>query len=104
MNLPKSLLLIFGACIGFLNGPVSRAQSAGQWTAPREIYDKICQYCHETGVGPKLGGRKLLPSYVAAVARSGRNGMPTFRPSEISDVELLALGKWIQQSKSDLKP
>lgn len=91
---------LFGfACLAALAPTgMTLAQSAGQWHGPEEIYGKICQYCHTTGVGPVLEGRQLQPAYVVATVRSGRNGMPSFRPSEISNAELLALGQWIERS------
>jgi 4-cresol dehydrogenase (hydroxylating) cytochrome subunit len=82
----------------------ARAQSAGQWHGPEDTYEKICRYCHDTGVGPVLKGRGLQPAYIAATVRAGRNGMPAFRPSEISNSELLALGQWLERAASAGKP
>lgn len=86
------------------SGGTAAAQSAGQWHAPQEVYAKICAYCHETGVGPGLKGRFLPGVYIATVVRSGRNGMPAFRPSEISVGELDVLAKWLESSVLTAKP
>jgi cytochrome c5 len=81
-----------------------RAQSAGQWHGPADTYEKICRYCHDTGVGPVVKGRGLQPAYIAATVRAGRNGMPAFRPSEISNAELLALSQWLERAASAPNP
>jgi mono/diheme cytochrome c family protein len=105
-----TLLLTRVTIVGFfclaalIPSGMTLAQSAGQWHDPEEIYGKICQYCHTTGVGPVLEGRQLQPAYVVATVRSGRNGMPSFRPSEISNDELLALGQWLERSNPGRTP
>lgn len=60
-----------------------------------EIYAKVCSLCHETRVGPVLLGRQLPGVVVATFVRHGMNGMPAFRPSEISDAELADLARFI---------
>ena len=92
-------LMVLGILLaGILGGGASRAQSAGQWRNPQEIYGKICQYCHETHVGPVLFGRGLPSGYVVGTVRAGKHAMPSFRPSEISDAELAKHGDWIENS------
>lgn len=73
-----------------------RAQSAGQWETPARIYDKVCVYCHETTVAPPLLGRNLEPDYVRLVVLSGLRAMPAFRPTDFSEDELIALGRFVQ--------
>lgn len=67
---------------------------------PEKVYGQICGYCHGKNIGPVILGRKLDPDYIKAMARSGPNGMPAFRPTEVSDVELNKLATWISRSKT----
>ena len=63
------------------------------------VYQNVCQYCHESGVGPKLMARQLPAGYSIQIVRSGRAAMPAFRPSEISDKELERVAAFIEKSK-----
>lgn len=65
---------------------------------PEAVYETVCGYCHGRNVGPILLGRKLPADMVKLIAREGRNGMPAFRPTEITNEELDALAKWISTS------
>lgn len=76
------------------------AQAAGQWRDGEHLYAQICQYCHETGVGPKLWGRELAADYVIATARQGRAGMPAFRFTEIDEATLRKLGEIVASGRS----
>lgn len=81
------------------------AQKLGEYQAdrtPEVVYAKVCGYCHGKNIGPILLGRKLDTDMIKAVARHGRNGMPAFRPTEVSAAELDALASWI--SKSPARP
>lgn len=80
-----------------LPGLPAHAQSAGQWGSPGKIYDKVCAYCHETTVAPRLLGRDLSPDYVRLVVSSGLRAMPAFRPTDLSDAELDALAAFVQK-------
>jgi mono/diheme cytochrome c family protein len=66
---------------------------------PEVVYAKTCGYCHGRNVGPIILGRKLPADYITTMARSGRNGMPAFRPTEITPTEMAALSTWISKSK-----
>lgn len=72
-------------------------------SAPEAIYDRTCGYCHGHNVGPVIRGRKLPPGAVVYIVRHGQGAMPAFRPTEISDVELANLAKWISASKANPK-
>jgi mono/diheme cytochrome c family protein len=63
-----------------------------------EIYTKVCALCHETRVGPSITGRQLHSEAVKIFVRHGSNGMPAFRPSEISPAELEAIAQFIMTS------
>ena len=76
------------------------AQAAGQWRDGEHLYSHLCQYCHETGVGPVLWGRDLAPDYVLATVRQGKAAMPAFRFTEIDDATLLKLGRIVASGRS----
>jgi mono/diheme cytochrome c family protein len=81
------------------------AQKLGEYQPerpPEVTYAKVCGYCHGKNVGPIILGRKLDTDMIKAVARHGRNGMPAFRPTEVTNAELDALAVWI--SKSPARP
>lgn len=69
--------------------------------APEEIYAKTCGYCHGRNVGPVIRGRALPVAYITQQVRHGPNGMPAFRPTEITHSELTVLAKWISTGKAD---
>lgn len=86
------------------NPAANQAYSAGHWRDGPQIFEKICSACHTIGVGPELRGRGLPPEAIIAVVRSGSGPMPSFRQTDFSDAELLALAKWIEKSPTPAKP
>lgn len=76
----------------------AQADSSGKWQNAREVYDKVCAYCHEKNVGPVITGRNLLPDYIHTVVRSGNRAMPAFRESEISEATLAEVVKLVSTS------
>lgn len=88
------LLALLGATI-FV--PVSRAEDAAR--KPEQIYQAVCRYCHETGLGPQLKARQLPAAYVTHVVRHGQRAMPAFRSTEISDTELQRIAAFIEGSE-----
>jgi mono/diheme cytochrome c family protein len=99
--------LILGVAAGILllaGGMAFASQKLGQpqgERAPDEIYAKTCGYCHGRNVGPVIRGRGLPAAAIVQQVRHGQNGMPAFRPTEITKSELDALAKWISVSKAD---
>jgi mono/diheme cytochrome c family protein len=99
--------LILGVAAGVLllaGGVALASQKLGQpqgERAPEEIYAKTCGYCHGRNVGPVIRGRGLPAAAIVRQVRQGQNGMPAFRPTEITTSELDALAKWISTSKAD---
>ncbi len=71
--------------------------------APEVVYAKVCGYCHGRNVGPIILGRQLPVDAIKSIARAGQNGMPAFRPTEITPSEMDALAKWISASKANEK-
>ena len=65
---------------------------------PAKVYAAVCGYCHGANVGPIILGRSLPPALVQTLVRNGKNAMPSFRPTEISDAELSALAAWVAAS------
>lgn len=76
----------------------ARAEAIVPWKDERHVYASTCRYCHESGVGPELYGRKLEIDYVMSVVRRGVAGMPPFRHSEVDDATLRKLAKYISES------
>ena len=68
------------------------------WKDGSEIYSKICAYCHEERVGPRILKRGLPSEYIQVIVRSGRRAMPAFRSSEIDDESLAKLAEFISKN------
>tara|TARA_R110000772_G_scaffold38354_20_gene90561 strand:+ start:455 stop:697 length:243 start_codon:yes stop_codon:yes gene_type:complete len=77
------------------------AQAADEWESGKQIFDKVCQYCHTQNVGPVLTGRNLPPVFFTVIARSGLRAMPAFRPSELSDSDLEKIGIYLSESSEE---
>lgn len=69
--------------------------------SPTRTYASTCGYCHGTNVGPILLGRHLPATYIKGMVRAGRNGMPAFRPSEVTPAELDALADWVSKAPAN---
>ena len=76
----------------------TNAEKGFRWRDAAEVYSKVCSYCHEGQVGPRLFGRELPPEYIRAIVRNGNRAMPPFRPSEIDDESLAKLAEYIQRN------
>lgn len=95
---------------GVLLGGVTAAQ--GQAAAGKAVFDKWCMPCH--GAGPGMPGTAalealykgtkpalleertdLVPQLTKTFVRTGVSVMPTFRKTEISDLELDALAAYL---------
>jgi mono/diheme cytochrome c family protein len=97
--------LAAGAAL-LVSGVAFGAQKLGQVEserAPDALYAKTCGYCHGKNIGPVIRGRALPADAIKRQVRHGQNGMPSFRPTEITNSELDALAKWIAASKADPK-
>jgi mono/diheme cytochrome c family protein len=101
------LIIGLAAAVAIFAGGVALAgQKLGQpqgERAPEEIYAKTCGYCHGKNIGPVIRGRALPADAIKTIVRHGQNGMPAFRPTEITNSELEKLGQWISASKADPK-
>jgi mono/diheme cytochrome c family protein len=101
--------LMWGLAAGaalLVSGVAFGAQKLGQVEserAPEALYAKTCGYCHGKNIGPVIRGRGLPADAIKRQVRHGQNGMPAFRPTEITNSELDALAKWISASKADPK-
>ena len=74
-----------------------QGQEEPQWSSGKDVYDKVCGYCHapEVGVGTLLAGRILPEPYVIAIVRSGLNAMPAFPASFIDDESLARVAEYL---------
>lgn len=101
------LMIGLAATVAIFAGGVALAgQKLGQpqgERAPEELYAKTCGYCHGKNVGPVIRGRALPAAAISKIVRHGQNGMPSFRPTEITNNELDKLAQWISVSKADPK-
>ncbi|NLR71983.1 cytochrome c [Novosphingobium sp. ERN07] len=81
--------------------PALAAQKLGEvqgTRTPDAIYAKTCGYCHGRNVGPIILGRAIPAETVKYIVRHGQNGMPAFRPTEVTPAELDALATWVEKS------
>lgn len=78
--------------------PVSWAETVGGWKNGAEVYAKVCGYCHQTGIGPVIKGRELLPEYIIHVVRYGLRAMPAFAASFIDDQALQEAASYVSES------
>ena len=76
----------------------ARAYSGETWRDEAQVYAKMCAYCHETGIGPRIKGRKLPPEYVRFTVRHGKLAMPALRQSDIDDATLRRVAALISSS------
>ncbi len=90
-------------------GPVLAADQS-QPDRGREVYQKWCTPCHGTGLGkPGTSGAAahglnpavleqrtdLNPKMIETAVRNGRNFMPRFRKTEISNADLAAITDYL---------
>lgn len=75
----------------------AEAQDESQWGSGKNLYDKVCGYCHdpEVGVGTLIAGRDLPELYVRAIVRSGLNAMPAFPASYIDDESIAQVTEYL---------
>lgn len=106
-----AIVLGGGAFMWSRSAPQSAFAPKPVRTAGGKVYDKWCSDCHSTPAGSgsmalqrKYGGNPpaildhrsdLNPDYVKLVVRQGISFMPTFRKTEISDVELELLAAYV---------
>ena len=76
------------------------AQSADDWQSGEQIYDLVCQYCHQNEVGPVLTGRQLPEPYIEVITRNGFRAMPAFRQTELSDEDLAKVAAYVSASEA----
>lgn len=98
----RTTILVLAAGLGLATSALG-AQKLGEVQperTPEQVYAKVCGYCHGRNVGPIILGRQLPDDSIKSIARHGQNGMPAFRPTEITDAELDALAKWISTSEA----
>lgn len=83
-------LVCGGLALAFISS-TALADSAGKWNNGKEVYDKVCGYCHEPnpGLAPNIKGTH--PNDVRERVRKGHRAMPPFRQTEIDDQALAQL-------------
>ena len=93
---PRRLVALCGALALVSGAGGAWADAAGNWKDGKEVYEKICAYCHEKGIGPKIKGYGRLPADIMKTVRSGKNAMPAFRQTEIDDAALAKVAEYIK--------
>lgn len=98
--------------------------ASGDVERGKQVYERSCAMCH----GPGLHGRRLLPgtaalqvkyggklpavldertnlsaAYVERVVRRGLEGMPFFRPTEVTNQELRDLAAYLSRNTRNLR-
>jgi mono/diheme cytochrome c family protein len=76
------------------------AQSANDWQSGEQIFDIVCQYCHQNEVGPVITGRQLPEPYIEVITRNGFRAMPAFRQTELSDDDLAKVAAYVSASEA----
>ncbi len=99
----SSMLRLATSCVVLAITTAVHAEASMQQLHGKSIYNKICAYCHDAGVGPVITGRQLPPEYVRTIVRMGNGAMPSFRESEISDEMLKQVAELIRSSASSAK-
>lgn len=97
----RAILAIAALVAAAFAPPLFAGQKLGEVQGTRtadDIYAKTCGYCHGRNVGPIILGRAIPADTVKYIVRHGQNGMPAFRPTEISPTELTALATWVEKS------
>lgn len=92
----RRFALAFGGLALAIASSAALADSSGKWTSGREVYDKVCGYCHEPnpGLAPNIKGAH--PNDVRERVRKGHRAMPPFRQSEIDDQALAQLTEFLK--------
>lgn len=82
-------------CIALLLAAGTAEAGERYWKNGQEVYEKVCAYCHNIGVGPDSVKTAVDAEAVEAraesivyVVRHGLNAMPAFRKTEIDDASL----------------
>jgi mono/diheme cytochrome c family protein len=86
----KKLLSILTA-----SGLMMVSVAFGADRSSEQVFHDTCYLCHTTGVGPNLTDQPRPFEILLYMARHGSNGMPAFRPTEISDKELHNLADYL---------
>lgn len=88
---PRHVAIALGGLALAITAFGALADSSGKWTGGKEVYDKVCGYCHEPnpGLAPNIKG--MHPNDVRERVRKGHRAMPPFRQTEIDEQALAQL-------------
>ncbi|MCX7169893.1 MAG: cytochrome c [Proteobacteria bacterium] len=93
---PRRLVALCGA-LALVSGAGSAwADAAGNWKDGKEVYEKVCAYCHDKGIGPTIKGIGIKSEDIIRTVRSGNKAMPPFRQTEIDEAALAKLAEYLQ--------
>jgi len=88
---PRHVAIALGGLALAITAFGALADSSGKWNNGKEVYDKVCGYCHEPnpGLAPNIKGTH--PNDVRERVRKGHRAMPPFRQTEIDEQALVQL-------------
>lgn len=107
MSLRSTIIVaaVLGVAHTGYSAPPHAASRVATAQTPEFFWRSSCGYCHDReAFAPRLLGRHVAAAVTARVVRTGAAGMPPFHASEISDVELTNLARWIAGSKAPGEP
>jgi len=91
--------------------PAAFTAKASEARSGQDIYFDKCVYCHDSrGWGTRVLARRTPPgeaeltkrkdlpaAYTKIVVRRGLNAMPQFTPTDLSDDEVAAVARWLDE-------
>jgi len=93
----KRILTLSALPLAVLAASSQAQENDSQWGSGKNLYDKVCGYCHapEVGVGPAIAGRGLPEAYLKVFVRNGFNAMPAFPASFIDDESIARVAEYL---------
>jgi mono/diheme cytochrome c family protein len=91
----KKQLNCLSASVLIASGLMTVSVAFGADRSGEQVFHDTCYLCHTTGVSPSLTKQPLPFETLLYIVRHGSNGMPAFRPTEISDKELHNLADYL---------
>lgn len=104
MSRHRPSLRLLAALLPWMLLPAALGQPVVPLPGPAAVWRASCAYCHDHGIGPILGGRRLPPVATAMIVRQGARGMPAFHRSEIGEAELATLAAWVEAQPAPTGP
>jgi mono/diheme cytochrome c family protein len=85
-------VLIVAGAIAALTLPAVAADRS-----PQQVWNATCSRCHDTGAAPQILGMHVAVDTIKTYVRQGGMQMLPFTEDQVSDSELDALAKWVNE-------